>query len=398
VSAAFDVVPGGILTLSSDLRILAANRGLGRLVGCEPAELVGRTFDVLLSGASRILFQTHVYPALTADGRVEEVFLTLADAAGEPVPALLNAVRVEPGSGSSPDAAYEALIVRIRARSKWETDLLEATRTIEAERRASERLAADLASAAEDLARRHEEERRTQAFRDAFIGIVSHELRTPITTIYGMSHVLRRRHASMPTEAVGQHLVDIEDESDRLRRLTEDLLVLSRAQGGRLELATDPIVLGHLVRSVVQAEQGRAPEHEIAVDAAPGLPLVLGEEIYIEQVVRNFLSNAAKYSPPGTRVSVVVAIEGEGVAVRVTDDGPGLPPDSPDRLFDLFYRAPETLRQTSGAGIGLFVCRELISAMQGRVWAAPADAGSGLGGAEFGFWLPMANEDVGATG
>jgi signal transduction histidine kinase len=391
VNAARDAVPGGVLSLSRDLLIVAANRGLGALVGREPDDLVGQPFDILLSGPSRILFQTHVYPALSADGRVEEVFLTLADAAGQPVPVLLNAVRVEPEEGT--DGGYEALVVRIRARSKWETDLLAATRTIAAERKASERLAVELAAAAEDLARRHEEEQRTRAFRDAFIGVVSHELRTPITTIYGMSHVLRQRHESMPPEEVRHHLRDIEDEAERLRRLTEDLLVLSRAEGGRLQVAAEPIVLGHLLRVVVEAEQARSPGHRFVLEAAPALPLVLGEETHVEQVVRNFLTNAAKYSPPGTRVLISVRQEDDGVAVWVIDDGPGLPNDEPERLFELFYRAPETLRQTSGAGIGLFVCRELITAMGGRIRAVPAPAETGLGGAAFGFWLPVAGDE-----
>ena len=382
-----DGVPGGVISLSEELRILSANRAMGALVGRAPARLIGEPLDVLLSAPSRILFQTHVYPALKADGRVEEVFLTLTSGDGETTPVLLNALRAD---GEEADgASYHGLLVRIRARSRWEAELLAATRAIERERAASERLAVDLRAAADDLAARYAEEQRNHEFRDAFIGVISHELRTPITTIYGMSHILRQRHEAWHPATVRQHLDDIATESDRLRRLTEDLLVLSRAEGGRLLLATEPIVIRHVLETTLESERSRAHDHDFTLRLSPGLPLVLGEDVYVEQVVRNYLTNAVKYSPPGTTVEVAVRREGDGVAVRVTDGGLGLPEDSADRLFELFYRAPQAVRQTSGAGIGLFVCRQLIEAMGGRVWAAPA---SPPPGAEFGFWLPAIAE------
>ncbi len=272
-------------------------------------------------------------------------------------------------------------MVRIQARATWERDLLAATRALEAERAASRRLA-------DDLAARFEEERRDREFRDAFVGVISHELRTPITTIYGMSHLLLERHESMDPADVRQRLHDIESEADRLRRLTEDLLVLSRAEGGRLQLADDPVVIWRVVQAAVESERRRTPGLRCEVTMEPGLPLVLGEDLYIEQVVRNYLSNAAKYGRPDSTVSVIAKGEDGGVAVRVIDDGPGFGAQPSDRLFELFYRAPEAIRHASGAGIGLFVVRALIDAMAGRVWAVPASTG----GAEFGFWLPAADE------
>ncbi|MDQ2965673.1 MAG: ATP-binding protein [Chloroflexota bacterium] len=388
MSSALDSVPGGVLSLSSDLRIVGANEAMGALVGRPVNDFVGALFDTVLSAPSRILFQTHVYPALEADGRVEEVFLTVASATGEAVPVLLNATRSSRAIG----ATYDVLIVRVRARALWEADLLAATRSLERERTASQRLAAELAASAEDLAARYAEEQRAREFRDAFVGVIAHELRTPITTIYGMSHVLAQRHASMDPEVTGRHLHDIEAEADRLRRLTEDLLVLSRAEGRRLMISSDPVAIAHVVNTAVESERMRFTAHEFLVAAPPGLPGVLGEEVYVEQVVRNYLSNAAKYSPPRTTIRVDLTAEGDGVAVRVTDEGPGFSDGAPERLFDLFYRAADVIGRTPGAGIGLFVCRELIKAMGGRVWARAATT-SETGGAEFGFWLPAATDD-----
>lgn len=251
-------------------------------------------------------------------------------------------------------------------------------------------LASDLTDSREFVRRQEEhaaEIRRTDQFRDAFVGVLSHEIRTPITTILGMSHILRKQHVAMTPETRGQYLDDIGAESDRLRRLTDDLLVLSRAEGGQLAVASQPIVMKHLVAGAVASERARATGHVILLDAEQGLPIALGEDVYVEQVVRNFLGNAAKYSPPGTTIRVSITGGAGGIEVRVTDGGPGLPEGSPDQLFELFYRAKPAVASTSGAGIGLFVCRELITAMGGRIWARPGLAGVG---AEFGFWLPAA--------
>ncbi|HET7701828.1 MAG TPA: ATP-binding protein [Candidatus Limnocylindrales bacterium] len=384
MTGVLDAVPGGIVSLAGDLRIEAANRAMGELVGRPADELVGRPFEDLLSMAGRILFQTHVYPALSANGRVEEVFLTFASADGEPIPVLLNAVRTEPTDGPS---AYQAVIVRIRARSRWEAELLAAARALETERAEGAELARNLAATAEDLRARHAAEQRNNQFRDAFVGVISHELRTPITTIYGMSNVLREHAGSMSSVVVAERLADIADESDRLRRLTEDLLVLSRAEGGQLVVALEPVIVGHIVRRALESEAAHATGHDFHLEAEPDLPLANGEDTYIGQVVRNLLGNAAKYSPPGSAVRVTMTAEDDGVAVRVIDEGPGLGDQAPEQLFEVFYRAPEAIREQAGAGIGLFVCRELISAMHGRIWATKAPPPAAHG-AEFGFWLP----------
>ena len=376
-----DSVPAGVITLSEDMRILAANRTMGDLVARPAQELVGQTIDVVLSAPSQILFQTHVYPALKADGRVDEIFLTLASGS-ERVPVLFNAARAL----AADPPAYDVLVVRIRARARWEQDLLAATRALERERSASRQLADELARTARELETRYAEAERSRKFWEAFIGVVSHELRTPLTTIYGMSHLVRERHAAMSVDDVTERLADIEDEADRLRRLTEDLLVLSRAEGGRLVIAEDPVSLAHVVRAAVAGEQKHASGHRFTTDLPADLPLVLGEDLYVEQVVRNLVGNAAKYSPPGTTVEVVAAEADGGVTLRVLDEGPGLRGQSSERLFDLFYRSPEAVAKSGGAGIGLFVCRELIGAMGGRVWARDRPSGRG---AEFGFWLPV---------
>ena len=239
-----------------------------------------------------------------------------------------------------------------------------------------------------DIAERYRAAQRAQELREAFTGVISHELRTPITTIYGMSQVLRQRHRKMDQRALRQMIEDIEGEADRLRRLAEDLLVLSRTESGRLEVTLDPLLIGHVIKRRIAEEASRWPDHTFIADPIDGSGLVLGEEMYVEQVVQNLLSNAAKYSDPGTEVRIVVEQEGGEIRVRVLDEGIGLADESTDRLFELFYRSPGATRQASGAGIGLFVCRQLIESMGGRIWARRREGR----GSEFGFALPVLEE------
>ncbi len=226
--------------------------------------------------------------------------------------------------------------------------------------------------------------RNARTVREAFLGMLSHELRTPVTTIYGGSEMLARRASSIDEEERRSLYEDIRAESDRLLRLVENLLVLSRVERQGLLIDTEPVLIQRLIPRVVEAEAERWPDARFKLDVRPRLPPVAAERTYLEQILRNLLSNAAKYGGNG---EVVVCAEGGAGMVRVSvrDRGPGFPSDESRRLFDLFYRTSSAVKQASGAGVGLFVSRQLILAMGGRIWAANRAGG----GSEFGFELPV---------
>jgi PAS domain S-box-containing protein len=227
------------------------------------------------------------------------------------------------------------------------------------------------------------DESRANEFRDAFIGIVSHELRTPVTTIMGSAEVLARA-TEPPIDARRRDLVeDIRAEAERLSRLIEDLLVLSRAERGPIEIADEPVEVRRLLGRVVAQEQMRSPETTFDVTLPERLAVVSGDQTYIEQIARNIIGNAVKYSPPGSHVAVTAEETDHEVVIRVLDEGPGIAVPEAERLFDLFYRSPEVTKQVSGSGIGLFVCARLVDAMGGRIWAHRRPEG----GSEFGFSL-----------
>jgi two-component system sensor histidine kinase KdpD len=227
-----------------------------------------------------------------------------------------------------------------------------------------------------------EQEREARRLSEAFFGVMSHELRTPVTTIIAGSRLLGRSTTLEPGDA--ELVDDIAFEANRLHRLIDDLLVLSRIERGNLVLSAEPVHLGHLVDRVVAHEQRRWAETTFRMSRTSH-EVIDGEETYVEQVLRNLLSNAAKYSPVGTEVDVVVERVGDEVIVRVLDQGSGVGAEELGDLFSLFYRSPTTAATASGAGIGLFVCDRLIRAMGGRIWARNRPEG----GAEFAFEIPV---------
>jgi PAS domain S-box-containing protein len=230
-----------------------------------------------------------------------------------------------------------------------------------------------------------ERDRAASEIREAFIGVLSHELRTPITTIYGGVKVLRRRGDSLDPGSRAAVLDDIDAEADRLFRLVEDLLVLTRAERGNLEVGDEPVHLPPIINRVLGSARTMWPGIEFECEWTGRMPVVRGDDTYVEQVLRNLVGNAGKYSAPATMVEVETEIVAGEVEVRILDRGSGIDGASAERLFDLFYRASATARQASGAGIGLFVARRLVEAMNGRVWARPRPGG----GSEFGFSLQL---------
>lgn len=226
-------------------------------------------------------------------------------------------------------------------------------------------------------------ERQVQRIRDAFIEVLSHELRTPMTTIIGGAELLERGRLS--AERVLEVAHDVREEAERMIRLIEDLLVLSRAERGSLEISDEPVLVQRVVDRVTQDIRRRQPSLVIELALAADLPPVRAELTYVEQVLRNLVGNAAKYGPASGPIRITGAVVDGGVEIRVLDAGPGIQDEDLERVFELFYRSRETASRVSGAGIGLFVCRQLVELMGGRIWCRPRPTG----GSEFGFNLPL---------
>jgi two-component system sensor histidine kinase KdpD len=215
------------------------------------------------------------------------------------------------------------------------------------------------------------EEHRSAEIRDSFLGILAHELRTPVTSILGAAELLERPQLDA---AVRSSLTsDVASEARRLHRLVENLLILARAQRGAPIGGDEPVVLRSIVARAVAEQRRHRPGLTIEEWFEPGVPPASGDEPSVELIVRNLLSNAAKYGDPRApievRVEAAPGADGGVVRLTVRDRGPGLSTEAREHMFDLFYRSSEAQRVAGGAGIGLYVVRVLVEAMRGSVHA-----------------------------
>lgn len=233
-----------------------------------------------------------------------------------------------------------------------------------------------------DNARLYSDARRANDAKDEFLGLMSHELRTPITVIHGGARVLRSRGETLDVETSAGILTDIERESNRLSRMLENLLALSRAELDR-EISVEPVLLQRLLPRFIEGLDV-GPNREVHYSAEGDPASVAGEPSYIEHVVRNLVTNAVKYSPPDSPIEVVLREQPTGASVHVLDRGFGVGEGEASRIFERFYRSDRTAKLASGAGLGLAVCKRLVEAMEGEVWARPREGG----GLEVGFRLP----------
>lgn len=244
------------------------------------------------------------------------------------------------------------------------------------------------AAYAVDNARMYEALRRAIETKDEFLGLMSHELRTPITAIYGGARMLRYRSARLDQEQRSRILDDIEEESDRLFRMVENLLALGRLELGQ-RVRTEPLMVQRLITKLVASFSQRKPGRRIRLDLDELEP-VAGRATYVEQILRNLLSNADKYSPPESAITVRAKRADGEAHIAVLDRGPGIKAEEKELIFERFFRADRTAGSAAGMGLGLTVCKRMVEAQSGRIWARPRRGG----GLEVGFALPLYEEGV----
>jgi len=223
------------------------------------------------------------------------------------------------------------------------------------------------------------EERALERMRTEFVSTVSHELRTPLAAIYGAAMTLRRSDVSIDNEQRLRLLDIVSGEADRLARTVNDILWASRLDTDTLNVTIQNCDPRALVDEVVTAQEVHLDRsHRLLIDSASDVPLVAGDPDQVGRVLINLVDNAVKYSPDGG--SVTVRVEGAGSHVRfaVADEGLGIPPAEQRRVFEKFYRLdPNMTRGVGGTGLGLYICRELVRRMDGRIWVESPGLGRG---------------------
>jgi two-component system sensor histidine kinase KdpD len=230
--------------------------------------------------------------------------------------------------------------------------------------------------------------------KSALLAAVSHDLRTPLTVMKGATSTLLLDEIPWDADTRRALISAIDSEIDHLDRIVGNLLNMSRVESGALPAERDwqdlAELLGALLRRLAVQLDGRS----VSVDLAPDLPLVAINATLIDQVLTNLLENACKHTPPGTPVAINAwQVAGAGgasaVHVAVHDYGSGVPPTALERIFEKFYRGDGAADETSGAGLGLAICRGIVEAHGGRIWAANCPDG----GMQFTFTLPISGTD-----
>ncbi len=196
---------------------------------------------------------------------------------------------------------------------------------------------------------------------------ISHELRTPLATITGAASSLSDTQLHHNAAARAALLADIYDAAERLNRLVENLLDMSRLESGRLQIKREWCDIGELISVAVDRAGSALAGRPLTIQVAPSLPLVSLDFGLVEQALTNLLVNAAQYTPTGAPVEVNAALQGGDLVIAVTDHGPGVPPEALEHLFDKFYRVPGST--SGGTGLGLSIAHGLVEAHSGRLTA-----------------------------
>ena len=228
--------------------------------------------------------------------------------------------------------------------------------------------------------------REAEEMKSMFISVISHELKTPVALIKGYASTLRREDANWDAQTVQESLKIIEEESDRLHRLIDNLLEASRIQAGTLKLELNDVSMPKLAAKTLERFQVQAANHILELDFPADFPLVLADEERMQAVFANLISNAIKYSPRGGTIRVGGRARRDSVELFVSDEGEGVPEDKQSMLFEPFFRVDSSLgRRTQGVGLGLFLCKATVEGHGGHIWLE-STPGSG---ATFHFTLPL---------
>ena len=226
--------------------------------------------------------------------------------------------------------------------------------------------------------------------KDEFLGLMSHELRSPMSVIFGGVRLLEQKWQALDEESKRDLVSDISKQAYRLQNMLADLLYLSRLESGD-KTAPEPVPPAVQVEECVRRFADASPARTVNVRMDRELPSLAFNAAFFSHVLLNLMSNADKYSEPQEAIDIDVSAANGEVAVRVLDRGIGVEPGEVDKIFDRFYRSESAVRVAKGAGLGLTVCKRIVEAYGGRVWAGTRDGG----GLEVGFALPaMAEEEL----
>jgi two-component system sensor histidine kinase KdpD len=240
----------------------------------------------------------------------------------------------------------------------------------------------------QEEARKAQVQIESERLRNSLLSLVSHDLRTPLAAIIGSVSGLIELGTILDPTVSRELLQNIYSEAERLSRLVNNLLQATRLEAG-IELRKELCALEEVVEVALRRLAESLNQRPVVTDVPANLPMVPMDGILLEQVMLNLLDNALRYTPAGTPIEVSASLQNGSVLVAVADRGPGLLPEDLNKVFEKFYRGQDRSEQ-SGAGLGLAICRGIVEAHGGRIWAENHPGG----GALFRFTLPLEAQEL----
>ncbi|CAN5218196.1 hypothetical protein BH10ACI1_BH10ACI1_05670 [soil metagenome] len=329
--------PCGFLIFTDDGKIIDANATLIDLLDYERGNLLESHIEKIFSVAGRIFYQTHFFPLLKLQGKVEEIYLDLRSTNGESIPVLVNAVRHERDGTIFNDCIFVAM----RQRNQYEDAILHAKKEAEA---------ATIA-------------------KDEFLSVVSHELRTPLNAILGWARILQ--NDALDRGIFKKGLETIQRNTQIQNRLIEDILDFSRIISGKLRLEVSELNLTEIIEAAIDVITPAANAKNIRLQSVlDSSGIIFGDADRLQQVLWNLLNNAVKFTPKGGRVQIRSQRVNSSVQISVSDTGKGITADFMPYIFKRFEQQDKTkTRRYGGLGLGLAITYHIVELHGGTIRA-----------------------------
>ncbi|MFN2637544.1 MAG: PAS domain-containing sensor histidine kinase [Gemmatimonadaceae bacterium] len=341
MDALLDRAPCAFLTFAADGTVLDANTTLLEMLGARRAEVIGRPFESLLTVSSRIFYQTHLFPLLKLRSTVEELFLTMRsnDGGGGDVAVLANVARRDAGGA----VIYDAALMRLRERRKWEDEVVRARRSAEEANRATSGL----------------------------LSMMSHDLRTPIGSISGYCDLLMMGIRGPLNDAQLADVERMKKAATYLLNLIEDVLNFARLRSGQIIDLDMTAIDTQTVLAQTEALIGPRMEQagiEYRREGCTPDVCVVADPDRLQQILLNLITNAVKFTAAGGRITISCRASDDHTSISVADTGRGIAADQLERIFEPFVQATGTAADPAakkGFGLGLAISRGLARRMGG---------------------------------
>ena len=370
-----------ILSVDANGVIESWNRGAELLFGYEAAEIQGQPFSILIQGEAATTVEfSWLKELVQQEGFVRGYETVCRDANSRAIAIELTATLLTNDDGKP--AGMSIILRDITDRKRREAEIRQLNASL------NEQVAArthELAIKVEELTQANAALQDLDKSRSELVSLVSHQVRAPLTNINGAMQRMQT-DCQAANLTCNRMFIILNQQVVRLDRLVQDVLNATRLEAGNILFQPEPVSVLPVIQQIVEQNRPRLADRSIQLPLKPGLPLVYADRDRVAEVLVNLLDNADKYSPPGEKISIEARADQVEVTVSVRDCGPGLLPGDLERVFDKFYRADSSDSQAAyGYGLGLYVCRRLVTAQNGRIWAENHLDG----GAVFSFTLPV---------